>query len=122
MCIFMIDLKTTLSPMRMILAHKEPIELEIEMINNSNKTQMVSLDIYLGERIGFDKGGRNTFLSKKILEFKPGERTRNYYNIYPRVNVERGIETIRIELNEHFNNSFQYIQSKKVKELSLRIE
>lgn len=118
----MVDFKASLTPMRMILAYKEPVELEIEMVNNSNKTQMVSLDIYLGERIGFDKGGRNTFLSKKIHEFKPGERIRNYYNIYPRVNVERGIETIKIEVSEHFNNSFQYVQSRKVKELSLRID
>ena len=118
----MIDLKAELIPMRMILTHKEPVELMLELVNNSNKSQMVSLDIYSGDRIGFDKGGRNTFVSKKIIEFKAGERLRDYYHLYPRVNVERGIETIRIELNEHFNNSFQYIQSKKVKELSLRVE
>lgn len=118
----MIDLKAELIPMRMVLAHKEPVELEIELINNSNKSQMVSIDIYSGDRIGFDKGGRNTFVSKKIIEFKSGERIRDYYHLYPRANVERGMETIRIELNEHFNNSFQYIQSKKVKELSLRVD
>jgi hypothetical protein len=118
----MIDLKAELIPMRMNLMHKEPVELEIELVNNSNKSQMISIDIYSGDRIGFDKGGRNTYVSKKIIEFKAGERIRDYYHLYPRVNVERGTETIRIELNEHFNNSFQYVQSKKVKELSLRVD
>ena len=64
----MIDLKAQLIPMRMVLMHKEPVELEIELINNSNKNQMVSIDIYSGDRIGFDKGGRNTFVSKKIID------------------------------------------------------
>jgi hypothetical protein len=118
----MIDLRAELSPLRMVLSRREPIELMIELNNNSNKAQMVSLDIFAGDMLAFDKGGRMNYQSKKINEFKAGERIRDYYHIYPRPNANRSIETIRIELNEHFNNSFQYVQSKKVKELTLRID
>ena len=118
----MIDLKAELNPMRMVLLRREPIELMVELNNNSNKSQMVSVNIFTGEMLGFDKGGRMTYQGKKISEFKAGERIRDYYNIYPRPNAEKSTQTIIIEVNEHFNNSFQYVQSKKVKELTLRID
>jgi hypothetical protein len=118
----MIDLRAELSPLRMVVSRKEPVELMIELNNNSNQSQMVSLEIFSGDMIAFDKGGRMNYQSKKITEFKAGERIRDYYNLYPRPNIEKGIQTITIIVCEHFNNSFQYIQSKKVKELAMRIE
>jgi hypothetical protein len=118
----MIDLRAELTPFRMLIARKEPVELMVELNNNSNQAQMVSLEIFSGEMLAFDKGGRMNYQSKKISEFKAGERIRDYYNIYPRPNTEKSIQTITIVVCEHFNNSFQYIQSKKVKELTLRID
>jgi hypothetical protein len=118
----MIDIKAEMSPMRMNLARREPVELMGEMNNNTNKSQMVSLEIYSGEMLAFDKGGRVGVESKKILDFKAGERMREYFHIYPRPNANTSTQTITLVLNEHFNNSFQYVQSKKVKELTLRID
>ncbi|MCX6803093.1 MAG: hypothetical protein NTY48_00820 [Candidatus Diapherotrites archaeon] len=118
----MIDVKAELSPFRMVLARREPVELMVELINNSNKIQMVSLELGGGSMLAFDKGGRMRVLSKKIDSFKPGERIRDYYNVYPAANVEKGIETITILVTEHYNNSYQYVQSKKVKELTMRID
>jgi hypothetical protein len=118
----MIDLKAELSPIRMILSRREPIELMIELNNNTNKDQMVSIEIYPGEMLAFDKGGRMNIQRKSITCFKAGERLRDYYHLYPRPNVEKSTQVIRIEINEHFNGSFQYVQSKKAKELTLRIE
>ena len=40
----MIDLKAELTPFRMVLARREPLQLMIEMTNNSNKPQMVCLN------------------------------------------------------------------------------
>ncbi len=119
----MIDLKAELNPMRMLLSRREPVELMIEMNNNTNKSQMVSIEIYSGEMLAFDKGGRTGIESKKIIDFKAGERQRDYYHVYPRPNATQGSsQTITIVINEHFNNSFQYVQSKKTKELTLRID
>lgn len=119
---FMIDVKAELNPMRLVLARREPIELMIEMVNNSNKVQMVSLEVSGGEMLAFDKGGRMRIITKKISEFKPGETIRDYYNIYPANNAERGVETLTILVLEHYNGSYQYIQSKKLKELTVRVE
>jgi len=118
----MIDLKAELNPMRMVIARREPVELMIEMNNNTNKSQMVSLEIYSGDMLAFDKGGRVGVESKKIIDFRAGERQRDYYHIYPRPNAQSSSQTITIVINEHFNNSFQYVQSKKIKELTLRVE
>jgi len=118
----MIDIKAELTPMRLSLSRNEPVELMVEIENNSNKAQMISLEISLGNELAFDKGGRGSIDSKHILEFKAGERLRDYHNIYPRPNVQPGPHIILIQVNEHFNNSFQYVQSKKTKELTLRVE
>jgi hypothetical protein len=117
-----IDIKTELNPMRLLLARRDPIELMVELVNNSNKDQMITLTIITGDQIAFDKGGRSNFQIKKINSFKAGERIRDYYNIYPKPMAERGAQIIQVRVDEHFNNSFQYIQSKKVKELTLRID
>ncbi|MFA6269132.1 MAG: hypothetical protein WCW13_02495 [archaeon] len=118
----MIDLRAELNPIRMVLSRREPVELMIELNNNSNKSQMISIEIYAGDQLAFDKGGRVGVQSKKIIEFKAGERLRDYYNIFPRPNATPSAQIIQVVLSEHFNNSFQYVQSKKVKELTLRID
>lgn len=118
----MIDVKAELTPFRMVLARREPIELMVELVNNSNKVQMVSLEISSGEMLSFDKGGRTRVLTKKIESFKPGEIIRDYYNVYPTPSISKGMETITILVAEHYNGSYQYIQGKKIKELSVRID
>ena len=119
----MIDLRAELSPIRMVLSRREPVELMIELNNNTNKDQMISIELFSGDELAFDKGGRMSVQSKKITVFKAGERMRDYYHIYPRPNASsHSTQTIRIELNEHFNGSFQYVQSKKIKELTLRVD
>jgi len=118
----MIDLRAELSPIRMVIARREPVELMVELNNNSNKSQMISIEIFAGDQLAFDKGGRVSLQSKKIIDFKAGEHLRDYYNIFPRPNATKSTQVIQIVLNEHFNGSFQYVQSKKVKELTLRID
>ena len=45
-----------------------------------------------------------------------------YFDIFPKACVEKGIHDIKIHVAEHYNNSWEYVTSKKVKTLSLRIE
>lgn len=118
----MTDLRAELSPMRMVLAERTPVEMMVELMNNTNKTLMISLDIILDNEISFDKGGRSSFQTKKFDALKTGERFMQYYDIFPKANVSRGVHNIEIIVTEHFNNSWEYVQSKKVKVLSLRVE
>lgn len=118
----MIDVKAELTPFRLVLSRREPMQLMVEMINNSNKSQMVSLEISGGNYLAFDKGGRMRIVTKKIESFKPGEVIRDYYNVFPAADAQTGSDVITIFVAEHYNNSYQYIQSKKIKEISLRID
>ena len=118
----MIDIRTELSPLRMVLARRNPVELMVELNNNTNKTQMITLTIDLGNQLAFDKGGRTSIQTKHIDKFQPGEHMRDYYNIYPRPVTDQGEHALVITIDEHYNNSYQYVQSKKSKELVLRVE
>ncbi|MEK6958615.1 MAG: hypothetical protein AABW59_01075 [archaeon] len=117
----MVDIKTELTPLRMILAKREPVELMVEIVNNTSKIQMISYDIVLGPQLAFDKGGRSNAQTKRFDEMQPGEKTRDYFDVYSRPNVENGEQPILITVMEHFNSDYKYIQSKKSKELVLRI-
>jgi len=117
----MVDIKTELTPLRMVLAARAPVELMVEIINNSSKPQMISYDIILGPQLAFDKGGRSNAQTKRFDEMQPGEKVRDYFDIYPRPNVANGEQPIMISVMEHFNKDYKYILSKKTKELSLRI-
>jgi len=44
-----------------------------------------------------------------------------YFSIFPKISVEKGEQPIFISVVEHYN-SYQYILSKKTKQLSLRVE
>lgn len=118
----MVDVKTELVPFRMILAKKQPVEMTVEVENNSNKAQRLTLELALDDHLSFDKGGRGSTIVKRFDAMQPGEHFREYFNIYPRPNVEEGDHTITISIFEHYNNDYSYIQGRKVKELTLRVE
>jgi len=117
----MVDIKTEMTPMRLSLTERRPVELMIEIENNSNKVQMMSYDINLGGELAFDKGGRSGVQTKRFDSLQPGERIRDYFDIYPKVNVSVGEKLIVITAMEHFNQDYKYVMSKKSKELVLRV-
>ena len=51
----MVEIRAGLSPIRMVLSERKPVELSVELLNNTNKTA-ISLDIVLNDYIAFDKG------------------------------------------------------------------
>ena len=67
----MVEIRAGLSPIRMVLSERKPVELSVELLNNTNKTAMVSLDIVLNDYIAFDKGGRSNFQTKNLNQWLP---------------------------------------------------
>ena len=118
----MVDVKTELTPMRMSISSREPVELMVEIENNSNKIQQISYEIMLGNEIGFDKAGRSSTQTKRFDSMKPGERIRDYFEIFPKVNISSRSQPITIMVIEHFEGNYNYVAAKKVKELTLRID
>lgn len=118
----MVDLKTEISPLRIVFGKDKSVELMLAVTNNSTKTRLISCDIVLGNHLAFDKSGRQNAIVKRFGELKPNEKKLIYLDIYPRMSVSKGIEPIVISAMEHYNNDYDYILAKKTKELSLRIE
>jgi len=117
-----VEIKAELSPFRLSLNAREPVELMIEIENNSSKEQMISYDIILGNHLAFDKAGRSNAQTKRFDSLQPGERMRDYFEVYPKISVQKGEQVIYIAVMEHFNKDYKYILSKKTKELSLRVD
>jgi len=117
----MVDIRTELSPLRMVLKNKEPVELMVQITNDSDKPRLISFDIILGNHLAFEKQGRTNAKTTHLGEMSPGKRVMQYFSIYPKLSVESGEQPIFISAIEHYN-SYQYILGKKTKELSLRIE
>ena len=117
----MVEVKTELSPLRLILKNKEPVELMVQIRNDTDKPRLISFDIVLGNQLAFEKQGRTNAQTKHLGELAPGKRIIQYFSIYPKTTIERGEQTIILSAIEHYN-SYQYILAKKNKELSLRVE
>ncbi len=118
----MVDIRAELTPLRLKFGSDKSVELMIQITNDSEKKRMISCDIILGNHLAFDKSGRQNAIVKRFGDVLPNEKKLIYLDIYPRMSVDRGIEPVVISAMEHFNNDYDYILSKKTKELSLRIE
>ena len=117
----MVEIRTELSPLRMILKNKEPVELMVQIRNDSDKTRLISFDLVLGNNLTFEKQGRTNAKTKHLGEMAPGEKVVEYFSIYPNPHIEKGEHIILLSAIEHYN-SYQYILAKKTRQISLKVE
>lgn len=118
----MVEIKAELTPMRLVFGKDKSVELMLQITNDSEKPRMISCDLVLSDNLSFDKSGRQNSIVKRFGELKAGEKKLLYFDIFPRMSADKGIEPILISATEHFNNDYDYVLRKKTKELSLRIE
>jgi len=117
----MVEIRTELNPLRLVLKNKEPVELMVQITNDSDKPRLISFDIVLGNHLAFEKQGRTNAKSKHLGELAPGQRIITYFSIYPKISIETGENIILLSAIEHYN-SYQYILGKKTKQIHLRVE
>lgn len=118
----MVELKTQLNPFRIVLGQTKSIELTIQIKNDSEKARTISCDVLLGNNLGFEK---NCLSNTKILrlgKMKPNEKIIKYFNIFPKPTINKNEQPIFISVMEHFEDKYDYILSKKSKQISLRVE
>jgi uncharacterized membrane protein len=118
----MVELKTELNPLRVILGQTKSVELLVQIKNDSNKPRTISCDVLLGNSLGFEKNGLSNTRTFKLGKLKSGEKKSKYLSIYPKANITKKEQTIFIIVMEHFEDKYDYILSKKTKKLSLRVE
>ncbi|MDD3084008.1 MAG: hypothetical protein PHP82_03225 [Candidatus ainarchaeum sp.] len=119
----MVELKTELNPFRIVLGHTKNIELMVQIKNDSDKERTISCDIILGNNLGFEKNCLSNTRTLRLGKLKPNEKKINYFKIFPKATINRRTEQpIFISVMEHFEEKYDYILSKKSKQLFLRIE
>jgi len=117
----MVEIRTELNPLRLILKNKGPVELMIQIKNDSDKPRLTSFDLVLGNHLAFEKQGRTNAKTKQLGELAPEEKVVQYFSIYPKIGIETGEHIILLSAIEHYN-SYQYILGKKTRQIALRVE
>ncbi len=120
--ISMVELKTELNPVRLVFGRDKSVELMVQVKNDSEKARMVSFDIVLSNHLSFEKNGMSNTRNILLGEMKPDEKVIRYFSIYPKMSLQKSPQPIYVTVMEHFEKKYDYILSKKSKELVLRIE
>ncbi len=108
--------------MRISFGKTKKVELMVQIENDSEKARTLSCDILLGNGIAFERSGLSNTKVLRLGKMKSGEKTVKYFDVFPRPMVKKGEQPIFISVLEHFEERYEYILSKKTKQLSLRIE
>jgi len=117
----MIEARTAFNPFKMKISRREPVVLSIELANTGTEPEMVSLDLTLDQQFSFERSGFKSTDSKRIPEFKPGDKKKFYYDIFPKQMAREGYQPIKMTLTEHYKG-FNYVKRKTEKILTLAVE
>jgi len=116
----MISINTYLVPFRLRIGDK-PINLEVELINRGNETELTSLEIVLGQGLTLEKG-KPLYRKQEFLgEIKPGEKRKFTYPIECSSFAKPGNQPMLVKANEHFHE-YKYIKREYSKRIEVKIE
>lgn len=116
-----ISINGRFTPLRMVLARKEPVQLSLYIRNESEDEKKLTVKVVLSPLLAFTKGGfKNTELIR-IDSIKPGEEKTLYFELHPKINTRVGEENIRVRVQEHYSN-FQYTKRQYEAVFTLKIE
>ncbi|MDD3160115.1 MAG: hypothetical protein PHQ98_04055 [Candidatus ainarchaeum sp.] len=118
----MVSLKVEMTPFRMTLNKTKSVELMVQVENDGAKERLISLEIILDNQLAFDKQGRTNAIARKIGLMQPKERFVEYFNVFPKMNIVDGEHKIFVTTMEHFENNYEYILSKKTKQIDLIVD
>jgi len=116
-----LEVKSNLYPYRLLLKRRAPVELSIELKNNSNENKLVSFQLVMTRSLSLDKGGLKSADAKRLGEMKPMESKRFYYEIFPKLGIAATDQPIQVQVIEHYNN-YNYVTKKITKNIVLKVE
>lgn len=117
----MIEVKTTFTPLRMLLRRREPVELKLTLRNNGEKERKLTIRIEMPRQISFDKGGYRTAELTRVDSIKAGEVKSVYYNIYPKPSIQLEPQYINIIVQEH-NTNYQFTENEYKANVELDVQ
>ncbi len=94
-------IRTSYLPIRMVIEHKQPVTLNVEIKNTEETPRNFSVVVSLPGRFGFDRAGLEKEKRERIREVHPGEWGEARFRIYPKIGLKPGIYDIEVYVREH---------------------
>ena len=116
----MLLLHTHFHPYRLLLKRRQPVELTIDLINNSNQDSLITIEVILDKMLSFTKGGLKK-IEKVTDRMEAKKRKRFYFSIYPHVAASSGEYTVQIVITE-YGKDYHDIKRKIIKRSKLLVE
>jgi len=117
----MIEIRSTFTPFKMKISRREPITLSVELSNSGSDTEIVTMNLNLGDQFSLEKTGYKNIAIKKMPEFKAGDSKKFYFDIWPKQMARAGEQGIKLAVTEHYN-SFEYVKRTYDKVLRVSVE
>lgn len=92
----------------MVLSRKKPVELTIEIQNNTPEIKLLSMEMAIAKGLSLDKAGLKSGEKKQLGSINLGETKRVYYNIYPKQMAKPNEYPLKIRVLEH-HGDYSYV-------------
>lgn len=110
-----------LHPFRMVLSRRQPVQLDVEIINRAPEAKMLTMRLILPRTLAIDKGGLTSEVRKPLDMVNPDETKRFYFDIYGKQMARVGEEEILVKVLEHYQTP-QYVVKEYTKKIGLIVE
>ena len=110
-----------LHPFRLVLSRRQPVQLDVEIINRAPEAKMLTMKLILPRTLAVDKGGLTSEVRKPLDMVNPDETKRFYFDIYGKPMTRTGEEEIMIKVLEHYQSA-QYVVKEYTKKIGLIVE
>lgn len=115
-----IEIKASFFPYRLILSHHEPVQLSIDVKNNTPIMKLLSLELSPEQTLAFDKAGLKRKIIEKMGEVKAEETRRFSFQVFPRSIVKEGEYPMDINVREH-HQDYSHTIVKTTHHLALKV-
>ncbi len=116
----MILVKTRLTPIRMIIGQKEPVNLEVMLRNTGDGEVMTSVIVTTPPGLGLDRSCIAREKRQRLDYIKPGEEKTVNFKVFPKFNVKEGDYEILVNALTH-PDRYDKISSKRTHKTVLRV-
>ncbi|MDO8627217.1 MAG: hypothetical protein Q7K42_02020 [Candidatus Diapherotrites archaeon] len=116
-----LEIKHKFFPYRLVASRGSPVELTLDIANNSEKDLMLSLQLELGRGLGLDKAGIKCRDYKQLGIIEKGKSLKFVYSVFATPSARKGEVQISLKLTEHFNN-YNYVVKEYSKDFALVVD
>ncbi len=110
-----------LHPYRITPNTNDYVDLEIDLVNESNADAMTSVIVNVSKGIGVDRSAISQSREIRLGYLKPGERKHLKVQVWGTQRTEKGVYDINVHAISHFHD-YAHVLNRATKRLTLRVE